>query len=155
MTSYFFHSFAQIAALSRDDPEAVREGISLALGANLGAGIFISAAVFPIVVLITPSRYARHRHPMDIEDDRRSNEIQSFDEEDGDESDANAPLLPDGSRRPDPGLWRRFDAWTRRGGVEVERGPFIRDVCFYACAVGGVSLAMTKGSVNRTEVRLF
>ena len=65
MTSYFFHSFAQIAALSRDDPEAVREGISLALGANLGAGIFISAAVFPIVVLITPSRYARHRHPMD------------------------------------------------------------------------------------------
>ena len=117
----------------------------------MGAGIFISAAVFPIVVLITPSRYARHRHPMDIEDDRRSNEIQSFDEEDGDESDANAPLLPDGSRRPDPGIWKRFDAWTRRGGVEVERGPFIRDVCFYACAVGGVSLAMTKGSVNRTE----
>ena len=73
------------------------------------------------------------------------------DEEDGDESDANAPLLPDGSRRPDPGIWKRFDAWTRRGGVEVERGPFIRDVCFYACAVGGVSLAMTKGSVNRTE----
>ena len=33
----------------------------------------------------------------------------------------------------------------------MERGPFIRDVCFYACAVGGVSLAMTKGSVNRTE----
>ena len=118
----------------------------------MGAGIFISAAVFPIVVLITPSRYARHRHPMDIEDDRGSNEIQSsFDEEDGDESDANAPLLPDGSRRPDPGIWKRFDAWTRRGGVEVERGPFIRDVCFYACAVGGVSLAMTKGSVNRTE----
>ena len=57
--------FAQVAALSRDNADAVREGVSLALGANLGAGIFISAAVFPVVVLVTPSRFARHRRPID------------------------------------------------------------------------------------------
>jgi len=131
--------FAQIAALSRDDADAVREGVSLALGANLGAGIFISAAVFPIVVLVTPSRFARHRRPIDDDD--------ALDDDD----DAD-PGVPDATGGTSGGIWRRFDAWTRRGGVEVERPAFVRDVCFYALAVAGVVLSLTRGRrVTRTE----
>lgn len=131
--------FAQIAALSRDDADAVREGVSLALGANLGAGIFISAAVFPIVVLVTPSRFARHRRPIDDDDVL----------DDDDDAD---PGVPDATGGTSGGIWRRFDAWTRRGGVEVERPAFVRDVCFYALAVAGVVLSLTRGRrVTRTE----
>ena len=131
--------FAQIAALSRDDPDAVREGVSLALGANLGAGIFISAAVFPIVVLVTPSRFARHRRPIDDDDVV----------DDDDDAD---PGVPDATGGTSGGIWSRFDAWTRRGGVEVERPAFVRDVCFYALAVAGVVLSLTRGRrVTRTE----
>ena len=131
--------FAQIAALSRDDADAVREGVSLALGANLGAGIFISAAVFPIVVLVTPSRFARHRRPIDDDDVL----------DDDDDAD---PVVPDATGGTSGGIWSRFDAWTRRGGVEVERPAFVRDVCFYALAVAGVVLSLTRGRrVTRTE----
>lgn len=131
--------FAQIAALSRDDADAVREGVSLALGANLGAGIFISAAVFPIVVLVTPSRFARHRRPIDDDDVV----------DDDDDAD---PGVPDATGGTSGGIWSRFDAWTRRGGVEVERPAFVRDVCFYALAVAGVVLSLTRGRrVTRTE----
>ena len=142
--------FAQIAALSRDNADAVREGVSLALGANLGAGIFISAAVFPIVVLVTPSRFARHRRPIDDDDD-------GDDDGDGDDGDDDAdPGVPNGTGWTPPSggsrIWRRFDAWTRRGGVEVERPAFVRDVCFYALAVAGVIVALTRGHrVTRTE----
>ena len=134
--------FAQIAALSRDNADAVREGVSLALGANLGAGIFISAAVFPIVVLVTPSRFARHRRPID--------DVNDDDALDDDAGDPGGD--PEGTGRTSGGIWRRFDAWTRRGGVEVERPAFVRDVCFYALAVAGVVLSLTRGRrVTRTE----
>ena len=125
--------------------------MSLALGANLGAGIFISAAVFPIVVLVTPSRFARHRRPIDDDDD------DGDDDGDGDDGDDDAdPGVPNwtGWTPPSGGsrIWRRFDAWTRRGGVEVERPAFVRDVCFYALAVAGVIVALTRGHrVTRTE----
>ena len=130
--------FAQVAALSRDNADAVREGVSLALGANLGAGIFISAAVFPVVVLVTPSRFARHRRPIDDVNDVND--------------DAGDPGDPEGTGRTSGGIWKRFDAWTRRGGVEVERPAFVRDVCFYDLAVAGVVVALTRGRrVTRTE----
>lgn len=136
--------FAQIAALSRDGVDGVREGVSLALGANLGAGIFISAAVFPIVVLVTPSRFARHRRPID--DDLNDTAGDVLD----DDADPGVPDATGGTSGT--GIWRRFDAWTRRGGVEVERPAFVRDVCFYALAVAGVVLSLTRGRrVTRTE----
>ena len=138
--------FAQVAALSRDNADAVREGVSLALGANLGAGIFISAAVFPVVVLVTPSRFARHRRPIDDVND--VNDDDALDDDD----DAGDPGDPEGTGGTSGGIWRRFDAWTRRGGVEVERPAFVRDVCFYALAVAGVVVALTRGRrVTRTE----
>ena len=102
--------------------------------------------MFPVVVLVTPSRFARHRRPIDDVND--VNDDDALDDDD----DAGDPGDPEGTGRTSGGIWKRFDAWTRRGGVEVERPAFVRDVCFYALAVAGVVVALTRGRrVTRTE----
>jgi sodium/potassium/calcium exchanger 6 len=112
--------FAQIAALS----QASSEGISLAIGAVLGAGLFVSSAVFPIVVLVSPPS-AAHRHndgggggggssggfPNVLDDDDGY----------GGSGGVFAASAPVGHlSRVAPGI----AAVLARGGVEVEKIPF-------------------------------
>jgi sodium/potassium/calcium exchanger 6 len=142
--------FAQIAALS----QASSEGISLAIGAVLGAGLFVTSVVFPIVVLVSPPSAAHHtRAGAGGAGGGFTHVLNSDGDDDGFGSGGGdgftgggGPALPLSS-----GRWSRLAGALTRGGVEVEKLPFVRDAAFYVVAVAAVLAALLNGDVTLPE----
>jgi sodium/potassium/calcium exchanger 6 len=158
--------FAQINAMSHSSVQ----GISLGVGAALGAAFFVAAAVFPIVVLVSPPPLGEGEgeEEDDWEDALEEDEdddgfYDGYDGHGGDAllarrrrrlasmADSDAMMYPRHDAPAPPGWWDGILESVAKGGVVVERVPFARDSVFYAVAVASIIGTLLTGTVTLTE----
>ena len=151
--------FTQIAALHN----ASAQGISLGIGAALGASFFVASAVFPIVALAAPARTDEARSGS-ADAGGSDFEEESFEDESFSRRPSEGELLSQsfGSTGEDYFFIPRCPACVANavralkhnmstGGVIVDPLPFFRDGVFYFIAVAAIFGTLLRGSVSFPE----
>lgn len=146
--------FTQVAALHN----ASAQGISLGIGAALGASFFVASAVFPIVALVAPAgnelrmRRAHSRGAADSDLDeeesfsRRTSEGELLSQSFGTTGDDY--FFPAWCPSSVARLIGRLREIMSTGGVEIDPLPFFRDSVFYLVAVASIFGTLLRGSVS-------
>lgn len=133
--------FAQIAAMT----QASVEGVSLGVGAALGAAFFVSACVLPIAVLVAPqTRPSGEKNSERAFEEEGGMRLQRFD--DVAHGSGRQHSLPRHELPRKPLGW--LSSLNMRGGVVVERRPFARDTLFYLVAVVSIFTTLLSGNVT-------